>query len=232
MGTVWVVAYDHLRGEPRGKIRKSEDQSQKGDCVDCNLCVDVCPTGIDIRNGTQLECVNCTACMDACDSVMDKIHKPRGLIRIDSKNNIENKQGFRFTPRIIAYISVMVILLVSSVAIVLTRKSIESNVLKLPGSSYTVDQFGVVSNLYNLNMVNKTYEDMPVELKLLNENAELIMIGGDSILDANQVEKRVFMIKMEQDNITENKIPLELELYSNGELLNQFKTTFLAPVRP
>ena len=98
-----VVAYDHVRGEPRGKIRKNEDQSAKGDCVDCNLCVDVCPTGIDIRNGTQLECVNCTACIDACNPVMEKIGKPKGLIRFDSVTNIENKTGFRWTNRLRAY---------------------------------------------------------------------------------------------------------------------------------
>ncbi|MFY0643978.1 MAG: cytochrome c oxidase accessory protein CcoG [Bacteroidia bacterium] len=226
-----VVAYDHGRGEPRGKIRKKEDQQDKGDCVDCNLCVDVCPTGIDIRNGTQLECVNCTACMDACDSVMEKIKKPKGLIRIDSKNNIEQGIGFKFTNRIRAYIILMILLIAASTVILLTRKGIESNILKVAGASYTENAEGQVANLYNLNMVNKTFEDKTVELRLLNENAELIMIGNDSILDANNDEKRVFMIRMEQENIHENRIELELELYSDGELINTFETSFLAPVR-
>lgn len=91
-----VVAYDNLRGEPRGKLQKylplnisAEKVVVHGDCIDCNLCVQVCPTGIDIRNRTQLECVNCTACIDACDMVMDKIEKPRGLIRYDSLKGIE-----------------------------------------------------------------------------------------------------------------------------------------------
>lgn len=225
-----VVAYDYKRGEPRGKIKKNEVQEDKGDCVDCNLCVDVCPTGIDIRNGTQLECVNCTACMDACDSVMVKINKPKGLIRIDSKNNIETQQGFRFTARIRAYITVMVLLIALSTIILLTRKSIESNILKVVGASYTVGQDGNVSNLYNLNMVNKTYEDKQVELRLLNKDAELLIIGNDSILESNTEEKRVFMVRMKQKDIKENSIKLNLELFTDGEKINTFETTFLAPV--
>jgi cytochrome c oxidase accessory protein FixG len=92
-----VIAYDHVRGEPRAKLRRNEERTA-GDCVDCDQCVEVCPTGIDIRNGTQLECVNCTACIDACDMVMDKVRKPRGLIRYASAVAIEGKTGFRWTP--------------------------------------------------------------------------------------------------------------------------------------
>ncbi len=106
-----VIAYDHKRGEPRGKIKKSEESSNKGDCIDCHLCVDVCPTGIDIRNGIQLECVNCTACIDACDEVMEKINRPKKLIRYDSLNGIENNTKFKFTPRMMLYSAILVVLL-------------------------------------------------------------------------------------------------------------------------
>ncbi|MFY8020277.1 MAG: cytochrome c oxidase accessory protein CcoG, partial [Bacteroidia bacterium] len=102
-----VVAYDFVRGEPRGKVDKS-DPTRKGDCIDCKLCVNVCPTGIDIRNGTQLECVNCTACIDACDEVMVKINKPKGLVRFDSLNGITLGKKFTFNPRNIAYSVVLV----------------------------------------------------------------------------------------------------------------------------
>src|SRR5690606_12468123 len=96
-----VVAYDYIRGEIRGKFKKNEDRTQanKGDGIDCNQCVDVCPTGIDIRNGTQLECVNCTACIDACDHMMESVGLPRGLIRYDSEEGIVNKAAKKFTPR-------------------------------------------------------------------------------------------------------------------------------------
>ena len=86
-----MVAYDWIRGEPRGKLKKQQKQEDKGDCIDCKLCVHVCPTGIDIRNGTQLECVNCTACIDACDKMMENVGLPKGLIRYASEENIEKK---------------------------------------------------------------------------------------------------------------------------------------------
>ena len=105
-----VVAYDYVRGEPRGKLDK-ENPNKNGDCIDCHLCVAVCPTGIDIRNGTQLECVNCTSCIDACDSIMDKIEKPRGLIRYASMKGIAEKIKFKISPRIILYSVLLVLLL-------------------------------------------------------------------------------------------------------------------------
>jgi cytochrome c oxidase accessory protein FixG len=226
-----VVAYDDVRGEPRGKIRKNESQEGKGDCVDCGICVDVCPTGIDIRNGTQLECVNCTACMDACDSVMDKIKKPRGLIRIDSKNNIQNKIGFSFTPRIIAYTLVMLLLVGASIGILATRKSVEANVFKVAGMTYTEAPDGTVTNVYNLSMVNKTFEDMKFELVLNSENAILKRADKDHILESNNEEKKVFLIEMKQDDISKNEYKMQLDLFVDGELLRSFETTFLAPVR-
>jgi len=230
-----VVAYDYVRGEPRGKIRKQEAQDKKGDCVDCNLCVDVCPTGIDIRYGTQLECINCTACMDACDSVMQKIKKPEGLIRIDSKNNIEEKKGFRFSPRIIAYTAVMVILLGASVTILATRKSVEANVLRISGSTYSEAADGRVTNMFNLSMVNKTFEDKSFKLALVDsqnsKNATLTMVQQDTILESNNEEKKVFMISKEQKDIHENEMPMEVNLFVDGELIKTAKFTFLAPVR-
>lgn len=225
-----VVAYDHVRGEPRGKIRKNEDQSAKGDCVDCGLCIDVCPTGIDIRNGTQLECVNCTACIDACDEVMDKIKKPRGLIRIDSKNNIENKIGFRMTPRIIAYSLVMTLLLGASVTILATRQSIEAKILRVPGKTYLVDKDGLITNIYNLSMVNKTFDDKTFELRIKSGDARLVRAENDTILEANNEEKKVFMIQMDPGKVTGNKQSVGLELMVNGELHDTFEATFLAPV--
>ena len=226
-----VVAYDHVRGEPRGKIRKNQDQEEKGDCVDCGLCVDVCPTGIDIRNGTQLECINCTACMDACDPVMDKINKPRGLIRIDSKNNIEKKIGFSFTPRIIAYSLVMVLLLGASIAILATRSSIEAKILRVPGMTFTESNEGVVTNMYNLSMVNKTYENMTFDLRLNYPGATLVRADKDSVLNSNSEEKKVFLIQLPADREQRNEYKMELELVVDGEVMRSFETTFLAPVR-
>lgn len=225
-----VVAYDNVRGEPRGKIRKNEDQTNKGDCVDCGLCVDVCPTGIDIRNGTQLECVNCTACIDACDSVMGKINKPLGLIRIDSLNNISNKLGFRFTPRIISYSVVMVVLIGFFVGLLITRTDIEAHVFRAPGKTFYPETDGLISNIYNIEMVNKTFTDKAIRIELNTPGAELFLLDTSGLLKANEEEKRVFIVKMKASGIRYSSTPIELNLYAEGKKISNMKTTFLAPI--
>lgn len=225
-----VVAYDFKRGEPRGKLKRNEDQTEKGDCVDCGLCVDVCPTGIDIRNGTQLECVNCTACIDACDGVMDKIKKPRGLVRFDSINNIENHTGFRFTPRVIAYIAALVVLMGISIGIIVTRTDIEANIFRSPGKTYLTENNGNITNLYNLELVNKTFDDKQFELKLNHPKASIRMADAGTLVEGNHVAKKVFMISMNPGDIEENKTPIELSLYLDGKLIKSYETTFYGPV--
>ncbi len=225
-----VVAYDDVRGEPRGKIKRNEDQSAKGDCVDCRLCVDVCPTGIDIRHGTQLECVNCTACIDACDSVMEKIKKPTGLIRIDSINNIRNKTGFRITPRIIAYTTLMVILMGIFGVLLATRSDVEAHILRVPGQSFFREPNGVVSNMYQLEMVNKTFDDKEFELRVKNEDMELIIPGNPRKISGDDLMKRMFLLKQDTTLITNYKQPVELEIYIDNERIKSVETTFFGPM--
>jgi len=227
-----VVAYDDVRGEPRGKIRRNEDQSAKGDCVDCNLCVDVCPTGIDIRNGTQLECVNCTMCIDACDSVMTKIKKPKGLIRFDSVNNIENKVGFRWTPRILAYVAALALLLTTFVTILVTRADVEAVLLRAPGSMPEVSQDGMVSNVFKLELVNKTFDDMTFDLQVKDmPSAELILPDGRKSISGGKVEERVVLIRIPQDEIRSNRTKLQLDVDVNNERLKTLETSFISPMK-
>jgi cytochrome c oxidase accessory protein FixG len=228
-----VVSYDFVRGEPRAKLKRGADNSDKGDCIECGLCVDVCPTGIDIRNGTQLECVNCTACMDACDSVMEKINKPKGLIRIDSIKNIESgkKGGLKYSTRMIAYTIVMLLLLSASIGIVLTRKSVDAHILRVPGQTYTEQEDGTVINLFNVQLVNKTFEDKAFELKLKNNLGNLVMVNTNNELKANADNRSVFMINVPPGKITENKTEMEIDVLVNGKVLKTIKTVFLAPVR-
>jgi polyferredoxin len=132
--------YDWLRGEPRGRMKKGKLQDDKGDCIDCKMCVHACPTGIDIRNGTQLECVNCTACIDACDQVMDKIEKPRGLIRYASYNSIEEGKKRIFTARVLGYTVVLSALVFLVSFMLFTRTDVEATILKVPGQLYQEQQ--------------------------------------------------------------------------------------------
>ena len=225
-----VISYDNVRGEPRGKLRKNEVQDGKGDCVDCHLCVDVCPTGIDIRNGVQLECVNCTACIDACDDVMDKINKPRGLIRYDSLNGIEKKERKIFTPRVIGYSFVLVLLLALQGYMFANRTDFSINILRTPGLLYQQQAKGKISNIYDVSIVNKTFNNMPIDLKLENLSGELKLIGEEMNLKSQEIYDGKFLIILPESEIKTMNTPVEIGFYSNGKLLQNVKTSFLGPV--
>lgn len=223
-----VVAYDNVRGEPRGKLEK-ENTNNNGDCIDCHLCVAVCPTGIDIRNGTQLECVNCTSCIDACDSIMDKVEKPRGLIRYASMKGIKDKIKFKITPRIILYSALLVILLSIFTTLLLSREDVKVNVLRSPGKIYQEMPDGKVSNLYHVVLVNNTFKDIPVEVKINNPDAEFKLIGKEISLPALNVQEAEFMILFNKDKIKSAVMQLNIQIYANGKIVNDIKTTFIGP---
>lgn len=226
-----VVAYDDVRGEPRAKIKKSASPVQlKGDCIDCTLCVQVCPTGIDIRNGTQLECINCTACIDACDEVMDKVGRPRGLIRYDSLLGIQEKKPLRFTGRIMAYSGVLVALIGVLVFLLVNRSDVETTLLRAPGQLYQIEANGMVSNLYTIELVNKTYRPLPVQLRINRPDASIRMVQPIKEVPANDIAKGVFFILLPEKSIRHNTTKLELEVTSGDKLIERSTTTFLGPV--
>ena len=227
-----AVMYDWIRGEPRGKLKKNVEQADKGDCIDCKLCVHVCPTGIDIRHGTQLECVNCTACIDACDEVMEKIDRPKGLIRYSSFDAIEEGKQKLFTPRVAAYSVVLMALLSFLSFSLVTRSDIETTILKVPGQLYQRTDEGDITNLYNIQFVNKTFEDMTLEVKIENEpSAEISKVGEGAVeVPSNGLAEGVYFIKMPKEKIRSASINLRVGVYRDGELVETVKTKFLGPV--
>ena len=225
-----VIAYDNIRGEPRGKLKKSEPQTHLGDCIDCHLCVDVCPTGIDIRNGIQLECVNCTACIDACDAVMDKIDRPRGLIRYDSLRGIEKKVKFRFTPRMAGYSTVLVLILSVLSYLLFTRSDFSINILRTPGLLYQKQSENKFSNIYDLNIINKTYNPASIKLNLNNIEGELKLLGNELNLKPQEKRDSKFLLILPKSSITNMNTPITISIYSNDKLLKEVKTSFLGPV--
>lgn len=228
-----VVAYDHQRGEMRKKLRKNEDRSEDnyGDCIDCNQCVLVCPTGIDIRNGTQLECINCTACIDECDAVMDQVGFERGLIRYASENDIETGDKFSFNTRIISYIAILSLLFTFLVTLLFLRNDVEATILRLPGQLYTTEA-NIIRNVYTFKLINKTnntYND--IEIKLISHKGEIEVVGGDITVPKGALFEGTLFIKIDKKDIHSSKEKLKIGIYSKGILIETDKTNFLAPLQ-
>ncbi len=227
-----VVAYDWLRGEPRGKIRKASAEVKKGDCIDCKLCVHVCPTGIDIRNGTQLECVNCTACIDACDDVMVKIGKPKGLIRFASYNSIKNGILKLVNARVIGYSFVLVALMSLLGFALLTRTDVETTVFKVSGTLYQRTEDGFITNLYNIEFVNKTFDEMSLQLKVLSPaSATINRVDGNSIIVPEEgMLKGICFIKIPAGEIKSAKTVVTVGVYNGEKLIEEVNVKFIGPV--
>lgn len=226
-----VVAYDFIRGEPRGKMKKGEE-TPKGDCIDCKLCVNVCPTGIDIRNGTQLECINCTACIDACDEVMVKIDKPKGLVRFASLNNITEGKKLKLNLRNGAYGVVLIALLSVFVFLLSTRKQVETTLLRTPGMLYQKTAEGKISNLYSIEFVNKTFDELPITLQLIEPvGATIKLVEGENVIvHKESVAKVSFFLLLEPNQVKRLNTSVKIQVLSNGKLIEEMKTKFNGPV--
>ena len=226
-----VIAYDNVRGEPRKRYKRDEGWENRGDCIECYQCVEVCPTGIDIKNGIQLECVNCTACIDACDDIMDKINRPRGLIRYASLNSIEKKAKWKFTPRAIGYSGLLTVLVTVLVILLLNRTDFSVTILRTAGLLYQEQPNNMISNLYDLNIVNKTFNEIPVSIKLEGLEGELKLVGNDIIMKPQGNIDAKFLVLLPKDELTKMSTPLEIGVYSNTKLIKKVSTSFLAPLK-
>ena len=231
-----VVAYDHKRGEKeegRAKFKKNEDReaSGKGDCIDCFQCVHVCPTGIDIRNGTQLECVNCTACIDACDSIMEAVNLPKGLIRYASEENIEKKTKFKFSPRLKGYTAVLFILIGVLVGMLFLRNDVEARVLRLPGQLYEHKENNMISNVFTFKLINKTTEAVDsVHFKLLSHKGSIKLVTQDEFQVPKQgLAEGTLFIEINGSALTGDKDKVKIGVYSGGKLIETTTATFLGP---
>ncbi|MBE0642465.1 MAG: cytochrome c oxidase accessory protein CcoG [Bacteroidetes bacterium] len=224
-----VISYDFSRGEPRAKYRKNEERTS-GDCIECHQCVVVCPTGIDIRNGTQLECVNCTACIDACDNVMDKIGYPRGLIRYASYNGIATGSKKIFTMRVIAYTAVLTVIIAALVTLFALRTDVETTILRAPGTLYLESAPGTIRNLFTIRVVNKTRKELPIRLVLLQPKGTLEMVGGaDPEVEPTSLAEAAFFVDITETNLIGMKTPIRIGIYSGDRLIEEVNTGFMGP---
>ena len=231
-----IVAYDHNRGEGengRARYKKNENREElgKGDCVDCSLCVKVCPTGIDIRNGTQLECINCTACIDACDSIMEGVNLPKGLISYTSEDHIEKKKKFTFTPRLKGYGAVLIILIGVLVGMLFLRNSVEANILRLPGQLFEHKENNIISNVYTFKVVNKTSEDIEnVSFKLMSHEGTIKLVSHDVFtVPAQGLSEGTLFIEVKANLLKDDKERINIGVYSGDDLIESTSTSFLGP---
>lgn len=226
-----VVAYDYTRGEPRGHYKKQTDNNL-GDCIDCHQCVKVCPTGIDIRNGTQLECVNCTACIDACNFIMEKTGRPLHLIRYASENGIAGKQPLRFTPRLKIYSTLLLILLTAITWMLLSRQPVSGTIIRTAGMLYQERGTDSITNLYSIKLVNKTATNIQVSLRMEDATGKIELLGHQQILvKAGQQGEGLFFIVLPRSVIMKRKTTLHIGLYTGEKKTGTLSTTFLGPAR-
>lgn len=224
------VAYDYRRGEPRGISKKHTDEP-KGDCVDCFQCVRVCPTGIDIRNGNQMECIGCTACIDACNDVMAKIKKPSGLIRYASENTISENKPLRYTARMKLYSGLCMAVLGLLSLLLFTRKDIDATVIRTPGILFQERGKDSVSNLYSLKMINKTTRKVPVTVRLENQPGSIQMIGDSRVTTAAEGQgSGTFFVILPRKIIVQRKTELKLGFYEGEKKIAAATTSFAGPV--
>lgn len=230
-----VVAYDHKRGEAengRAKFKKNEDRTAlgKGDCIDCHQCVNVCPTGIDIRNGTQLECVNCTACIDECDFIMESVNLPKGLIRFASEDEIVKKEKFVFTTRMKGYVAVLTILTGIFIGLLFLRNDVQATVLRLPGQLFE-HKGDKISNVFTYKIVNKTVKDFnQVHFKLANIKGEIKVVGKPVFtVKKEALAQGTLFIEISPALLKGDKTKVKIEVYDGDLLLETTTTNFLGP---
>ncbi len=238
------VTYDFKRGEKRasignrkkmglglagpvGQIVTGGVDNDFGDCIDCGACVVVCPSGIDIRNGIQLECIQCTACIDACNKMMDAVRKPHGLIRYTSYNTVKDGRKALFKYRTLGYLLVWLAVLSVFVTLLLRRENIETVLLRQPGMLAQKFPDGSMGNLYSLKIFNKTFDRQTAEVRLRQLVGDIRFIDRLEEIGPQKVAEVRFFIALRPESVQGTSMPVELEIWSNGKWLRTKKTVFV-----
>ncbi|WP_372365964.1 cytochrome c oxidase accessory protein CcoG [Candidatus Uabimicrobium sp. HlEnr_7] len=223
-----TISYDFKRGEPRGhKLKKNI--SNQGDCIDCKKCVAVCPTGIDIRNGLQMECVNCTFCIDACDDVMEKINKPKGLIRYASHNMIEKQHPFKISMRTIFYGFIFLALFSVDAFLIYNRPQVNAIINRMPGSLCTKIGENSYMNVYRSTLFNKTLDPHTYNFKLLDIKGE-VRLGDENInVVGESLEKFTMIIVLPKESIDSEQTYFDIGIFEKDKLIQKIEIGFKGP---
>ena len=231
-----VVGYDVARGEPRGHVKKGKKEESVGDCVACNRCVVVCPTGIDIRNGLQLDCIACTQCIDACDEVMDKLERPRGLIRYDSLRGLRGEKRRLFRPRLALYAVLGVVGAVVAGLALRQHAPFEANLLRMRGAPYVVERGedasgDVVRNQLEIHLINKTDAEARFSIEVLGADGAEVTVAEPQLTIEALGSRRVSVIAREPRPEVERGEVLRLRVRMEGEETpRELEAPLLGPV--
>lgn len=228
-----IVSYDPTRGEPRGSRKRGQDRSDLplGDCIDCNMCVQVCPTGIDIRDGLQYECIGCALCVDACDSIMDKMNYPRGLISYTTEHNLSGNQSKLLRPRTFGYGFALIAMMVAFSVKLGMRSEVELDVIRDRGALFQTSARGYIENSYTLNIMNKSDETRTFDLFV--EGIPGIQINGKTqvTLQPEEVLTLPLVVEANPEAMTERNhdILFRTQMVGNDEVKTQSESRFLGP---
>ena len=230
-----IISYDKSRGEPRGKLKakaKAAAPTTTGDCIDCTLCFQVCPTGIDIRQGLQYECIGCAACIDACDEVMEKINKPKGLIRYTTENALEGNPARLLRPRVIIYATVLVALLSVLIYSITQRKLVDIDVIRDRNALYRELDDGTIENTYTLKILNKT--EQPQRFRLTATGLDGLVLQSDEDMvevDSGAIKDLVVRLQTHYERVpaTSNQVEFHIASESDPNLFTLEPARFLAP---
>lgn len=224
-----VVAYDFLRGEPRGRLQKDSFIADKGDCIDCSLCVQVCPTGIDIRKGTQAECINCTACVDACDEVMIKIGRPQRLIGFYNQEFVQDRKPYKIGLKSYGYAAVLFLVMIIFSSLIYKREDVQTTVLRASGTLYQMRKNKETSNLYNAELINKTNREMKFLFKSKDRDDKVEFIQATRVLPKEGSAQITFFLIRKNKTIKKYKTEAVFEVWVDGKMISEASTSFFAP---
>ncbi|HKK16486.1 MAG TPA: 4Fe-4S dicluster domain-containing protein, partial [Gammaproteobacteria bacterium] len=230
-----VVSYDDRRGEPRGPRKRSIDHKQSGlgDCIDCGFCVQVCPTGIDIRDGLQYECIGCSACIDACDSVMDKMGYEPGLIRYTTQHALEGKTTRVIRPRILIYGALLLVLTAGLAYSISTRIPLELDVIRDRNRLFRETNEGAIENVYTLKVINMDSVNHEYSLTAHGiEDLQVILDKKNIQVAAGAVADVPVRLRAEEEDIKARSTEIEfvLSAIDDPEISVEEDARFLGPV--
>lgn len=225
-----IISYDQQRGEPRGPLRRSDPAAdQKGDCVDCRLCVSTCPTGIDIRDGLQMECVACAQCIDACDAVMDKVGRDRGLIRYSSQQAMESGRRRFLRPRVVIYPLLLIGVLSALLVNLAARTSTDITFLRNRTTPYSVTGSGEVSNLVKIKLTNKGTEANRYQIELVGDG-QLIRPGGEVLVGSGESVITSVFVLLQRDAFDGGRAQIGLRITDDAGEVHQVEHRVLGPL--